>query len=528
MALVVGSPLAAIEDVALRTGIDATVLIRARKSVGVHSATVNGSGFFVTDGGIVLTNWHIVAGRSSGAAEPGETAVHVSSLEAVVFAGTSRELTLAAQLISSDREADLALLHVRHRPLARLELSPEPARLTQALWAIGFPFGEELAAGTRCPEPTISTGHVTSLRHDDDGQTVVVQTDVALNPGNSGGPLLDADGRVLGVIWAGIRRADSTNFAIPLEKVRSFLAANPVKVRVEPTERGDGSSSVRVRVQPVMSGLTAATGRATLRGAGPTAQAELRLEGDELTGTLVVGARLAELQSRKSVVTVDVKAADGSELARRELRLGAGAAVPVATLRAAGTPRRDPVVPGRTARTASGGDGPSGKRPSQVPTGRPDTLQSLAGSVKLKSGSEAGIRIDDHNVDDCVLDIVEEDYARLVDENARFMAVRFDLLECNFDKWRSEFYTLRSLGRTKVVSRGGRGAQKDLYDQVDLNLRRSPLGDGLRTILDYLGVTRDELEALGLCRCGDGTWWQAKDKPACGACELPSIPQMPD
>src|SRR5208282_4699948 len=93
---------------------------------------------------------------------------------------------------------------------------------TMPVYSFGFPFGDELSTGHGNPAITIGKAAVSSLRMDDSGQLVRIQIDGALNPGNSGGPIVDAHGTLIGVAVTAIR-GTGIGMIIPAKKVVSLL-----------------------------------------------------------------------------------------------------------------------------------------------------------------------------------------------------------------------------------------------------------------------------------------------------------------
>jgi hypothetical protein len=88
--------------------------------------------------------------------------------------------------------------------------------------AFGYPFGKDLAVNkSQYPNITISLGHITSLRKDG-GVLKKIQLDASLNPGNSGGPVIDARGQVIGIVVSGIT-GTGINFAIPVNALYALL-----------------------------------------------------------------------------------------------------------------------------------------------------------------------------------------------------------------------------------------------------------------------------------------------------------------
>jgi putative serine protease PepD len=171
-----------------------------------------GSGFVVSKDGLIVTNDHVVDGAS----------------QVQVKIGTSDEAR-DATVVGADPSRDLALLKVDAGDLPTLSLGDSSSvGVGDPTYAIGNPFGLD---------HTLTTGIVSALQRSlqaPDGATIsgAIQTDAALNPGNSGGPLLDSSGKVIGVnsqIQTGSSSgAEAGNvgigFAIPASTVKSFIA----------------------------------------------------------------------------------------------------------------------------------------------------------------------------------------------------------------------------------------------------------------------------------------------------------------
>ncbi len=168
----------------------------------------SGSGFVLDTAGHILTNYHVVEGADQ---------------ISVVF---GEDDTYDATVIGADPHNDIAVLHVDAPAelLVPVELGESNNLMVgQRAIAIGNPFGQF--------GRTLTTGVISALGRTiqaDDGSTIsgIIQTDAAINRGNSGGPLLDSSGRVIGInsaIFSPTGANAGVGFAIPVDTVRRLL-----------------------------------------------------------------------------------------------------------------------------------------------------------------------------------------------------------------------------------------------------------------------------------------------------------------
>jgi putative serine protease PepD len=205
---------AAAQPVANDTTKASTVYDGAKNAVAYVQANTpygqaTGSGFVVSSDGYIVTNEHVIDGAGS--------------IQLKIGASSK---TYTAKVVGADASRDLALLKVDASNLPTLSLGDSSSvQVGDATFAIGNPYGLD---------DTLTTGIVSALQRDiqsPNGSTIsnVIQTDAALNPGNSGGPLLDSSGKVIGVnaqIATGGNGSDGNvgiGFAIPSNTVKSFI-----------------------------------------------------------------------------------------------------------------------------------------------------------------------------------------------------------------------------------------------------------------------------------------------------------------
>ncbi len=166
--------------------------------VTISTGASEGSGFFIGNSGLVVTNAHVVEGASK------------------IVVRTRAKETFLATVVKLSLADDLALLQVRGAAVTGLRLGDsESAEVGSDVIAVGSPLGLE---------GTVTRGIVSALRRL--GDVPLIQIDAAINPGNSGGPLLSESGDVIGVNSMKLRpqSAEALGFAISANHVKAVFA----------------------------------------------------------------------------------------------------------------------------------------------------------------------------------------------------------------------------------------------------------------------------------------------------------------
>ena len=166
----------------------------------------SGSGFYITSSGYILTNQHVVDG-----------------CRRVTLNYNGKEFN--ANIIASDSKNDLAILKSNVRPKRFYKISQSDPKLLQDVIIAGYPLGKRVSSAIKT-----SKGSVTSLAGYGDNYSNF-QTDAALNQGNSGGPIIDETGNVVGVAVANFGKkvgVESFNFGIKASTVKTFISSNDI------------------------------------------------------------------------------------------------------------------------------------------------------------------------------------------------------------------------------------------------------------------------------------------------------------
>ena len=188
-----------IELSALESVRNYTVVISAQGDSGVNT----GTGFVLTEDGYIATNYHVVEGAST------------------ITVKFYNKTAAVAQLVGYSEIDDIAVIKIQARGLYTARIGSSAAvKDAQNVYAVGTPAGEEYAWSVT--KGIVSFAQREVKIYDDEGILVkkmqLIQTDTPVNPGNSGGPLVNSDGEVLGIITMKLSgQYENMGFAIPID-----------------------------------------------------------------------------------------------------------------------------------------------------------------------------------------------------------------------------------------------------------------------------------------------------------------------
>jgi S1-C subfamily serine protease len=295
-------------------------IVEQSQTGGSQQGEAIGTGFIVRSDGIIVTNCHVVEGAS----------------KLTVSTSATRPVQYAARVIGGDCLHDVAILKVSATNLPTVGLgSSASLQLGQRVVALGYALA--LEGG-----PTVTTGIVSALNRTIQAQdaqcqvckngsrtyTGVIQTDAAINHGNSGGPLVNMEGQVVGINSAGDDNAQNIGFAIAIDSVKDIVA----KAETDPLA---AAAYIGVSAQTVTPDVALQFQLKTQSGAyivetvpgGPAASAGIHqgdvvvsVNGSAVTGAEQLGTVLDGLKPGQSVPVVVV----GSNGTRRTVNVTLG------------------------------------------------------------------------------------------------------------------------------------------------------------------------------------------------------------
>lgn len=180
------------------------------------TATATGSGIIISDDGYILTNNHIVATSSS------ESYYEVSDATKVTVTLFNDETEYEAKIIGKDEQTDLAVIKIEKTGLSKAEFADSDSiKVGEFAMAVGNPLGMQ---------SSITCGVVSAVNRevtDSDGKTFkLIQTDAAINSGNSGGALVNSDGKVIGINTLKLSGTgiEGMGFAIPINSTTDITS----------------------------------------------------------------------------------------------------------------------------------------------------------------------------------------------------------------------------------------------------------------------------------------------------------------
>lgn len=210
------------KEVKAKTEIDSdTKSKRIVKVFDNNIFTGSGSGFFISDEGHIVTNYHVV---------------NYCNINQINYAGK----TSKAKILAYDRMNDLALLETNIKPKDKFDIATQDAKLLDDIYVAGYPFGKAVSSSVKVTKGVVSA--LAGLQNN----YALVQIDAAIQPGNSGGPIVNTNGDVIGVAVAKLDYKDAlesygtipenTNFGIKSSILKNFTSANNIKNSNEETK----------------------------------------------------------------------------------------------------------------------------------------------------------------------------------------------------------------------------------------------------------------------------------------------------
>ena len=242
-----------------------------------------GTGIIISDTGYIVTNWHLAGNKYSSC--------YVTLESGEVYSGNT---------VWADSNLDLAIVKINASGLNYLKLGDsENVKLGEKVYAIGNPIGIEL-------QRTVTSGIISGLNRtiklEEDGTSSymegLIQTDASINQGNSGGPLINEQGEVIGVNTVKIESAEGIGFAVPINIIKPIIESFTTKAEFEEAYLGIFAYDKEV-IKYLESDLDFQNGIYVVKimADGPVAKTNIRI-GDIITkidGNII--NRMSELRS---------------------------------------------------------------------------------------------------------------------------------------------------------------------------------------------------------------------------------------
>lgn len=201
---------------------------------GVQIYTSQGSGVVIDKNGVIATNYHVIANKSS--------------YDVIVKDGVSVK-TYKTKLLVADKINDLALLQIddkEFKPLANLPftIKSEICETGTSIFAMGYPLSQYMGEEVKITDGIISS--ITGYQ----GDVVTYQISAPIQPGSSGGPLFDKKGNLVGITNAGISAAQNVGYAIKSTYLRLLIQSSPIKINV-PTVNSISQLSLSEQIKQI-------------------------------------------------------------------------------------------------------------------------------------------------------------------------------------------------------------------------------------------------------------------------------------
>ena len=203
------------EEISIEEAAEAVVGISKIKNTGASVFNINannelglGSGFIVSNNGYIITNWHVVQNKYSNC--------YITLANGDIENGT---------VVWSDQDLDISIIKIKKAGLKHLKLGDSKnLKLGETVYAIGNPIGREFQ---RTVTSGIISGKNRTIKIEDEyGENYMenlIQTDATINSGNSGGPLINKKGEVIGINTVKITSAEGIGFAVPINTIKPII-----------------------------------------------------------------------------------------------------------------------------------------------------------------------------------------------------------------------------------------------------------------------------------------------------------------